>query len=470
MTPEKRKIAAECFRKGNEAIPKENWDYAIQMYTTSVKLVPDNLMFRQTLRATEQKKYGGNGTGGTMAGMRLMTVRGKIKKARYSKAWPLVEEAAEEGLAINPWDPQLNADLGDACREQGYEEVAIFAYEESLKKEPTNKDVNQLLAEMLEERGEFVRATSCWERILKVEPLNGAARSKIQSLQTKAVIERGGYEGAENTRGMAMSDHEVAKRLGKNREGKEADGPGQSVEADLQRAIRKDPASKDNYLKLADYYKREGKLLETEAAYRKALEVVGGGDLGIREMVEDSQLEVLRHNLNLAKEEAANNPDKPELRKTAGALAAELMQREIEVFSTRSERYPADMRLKFDLASRYMKLAKWQLAIPLFQAATSDQRIKGESLIQLGQCFMYDKKLKLAYRQFETAIPLISHDTQPDLYKTLFYSMGRLCEEMKDIAGAEKHYLEVLAVDYSYRDTVARLEKLQEGGDTGAAG
>ena len=38
-----------------------------------------------------------------------------------------------------------------------------------------------------------------------------------------------------------------------------ADGPGQSEEADLQRAIRKDPDNKDGYLKMADYYKRNGK-------------------------------------------------------------------------------------------------------------------------------------------------------------------------------------------------------------------
>src|SRR5262245_57386676 len=83
----KRKLAAECWRKGNEALPKENWDYAIQMYFTSAKVVPDNLMYRQSLRGAEYKKYGDNKKGAAMASMKLMGTKGKIKKCRMSKDW-----------------------------------------------------------------------------------------------------------------------------------------------------------------------------------------------------------------------------------------------------------------------------------------------------------------------------------------------------------------------------------------------
>lgn len=467
MSPEqKKKVAGDCFRKGNEAIPKENWDFAIHMYTTSVQMVPDNLMYRQTLRATEQKKYGGNGSGASMAGMKLVSSKTKIKKARYNKAWADLDAAAEEGLAINPWDPQLNADLGDAAKELGYMEVAIFAYEESLKKDPTNKEINKVLAAMLEERGEYVRAKSCWERILKMDPYNGEARSKMTSLDASSVMDRGGYEGATSTKGV-MADHEVARRLGKTQDGK-ADGPGMSVEADLQRAIRKEPANKDNYLKLGDYYKREGEHEKAAEQLTKALEV-SGGDISIREMLEDVQLDLLRENLTRAKDAAANKPDEPDLKKQAGEIARELLQREIETMSARTTRYPADMRIKFELGQRYMRVQKWQLAIPLFQASRADERIKGESLIALGKCFAYDKKLQLARRQFESAIPAVNLDDKPDVYKDLFYSLGRLCEEMQDSKGAEQYYQEVLGVDYNYRDTVARLDNLQSQSGSGTA-
>jgi len=451
-----KKIAADCWRRGNEALPKENWDYAIDMYSTSVKLFPDNLTYRQSLRFTEYNKYGKNGTGAKMAGMRLMTVKGRIKKARMSKDWQAIDATAEEGLRINPWDVQLNFELGDACRARGFHEVAIFAYEEALKKEPLNVPINKALAGVLEERGEYKRAAECWRRIAKAEPNNSEARSKMIELDTKKVLDHGGYEGAETTRGV-MADHEIARRLNL---GKEADAPGMSLEADLQRAIRKEPANKDNYLKLADLYRRDGKLENAEELLKKALDI-SGGNIGIREQLEDVQLEMMRKAVETAKELFRAKRDDEALKQRAVDLANELLKREIEVFAGRVERYPQDMRMKYELAARYMKLQKWQLAIPLFQQSRGDQRIKGDALVALGKCFFYDKKPQLARRQFEAATAEVKYEEQPDLFKDMYYSLGRICEEMQDRAVAEECYQKVLEVDYGYRDTVKRLDALQ---------
>ena len=450
------KIAADCWRRGNEAVQKENWDYAIQMYFTAVKLRPDNLTYRQSLRFAEYKKYNGNGTGASMASMRSMGSKGKVKKCRMSKDWPGVDVAAEEGLQVNPWDLGFNTDVGDAAKTLGFAEVAIFAYEEVLKKDPGNKDVNKSLALVLEERGEYKRAADCWRRILKQEPTNGEARSKITGLDTKGVMDRGGYEGADSTRGV-MAAHEVARRLGGDNKG----GPGDSPLADLERQVRKDPANKDLLLKLADMYRREGRLEEAEQNLTKALEI-SGGNMNIREVLEDVQLDLMAKAVTVAKEQFRANPTDEVKKQQAIAMATEHINREVEILSARTERYPQDMRMKFELATRLMKQQKWQAAIPLLQQSRSDPRVKGESLINLGKCFGYDKKPQLARRQFEAAVPDINHDTQPDLFKDLFYSLGRLCEEMQDKAAAEENYQKVLEVDYNYRDTVKRLDKLQE--------
>lgn len=457
-SPEKIKIAADCWRKANEAVPKENWDYAIQMYLTSVKLVPDNVMYRQSLRGTEYKKFDDNKTGAKMANMRLMGVKTKLKKCKMSKDWAGVAEACEEGLQVNPWDPQLGADLGDALNALGYAEVAIFAYEESLKVDPTNIAVNKAMAALLEERGEYPRAIECWKRILKVDPNSGEARSKMTALDARSVMDRGGYEGAESTRNV-MAPHEIAKRLGKNQN---ADGPGVSVEADLQRAIRKEPANKDNYLKLADYYKREAQLEQAEEQLLKALEV-SGNDISVREILEDVQMAMMTKTLHITKEQARSAPADASLKQRAGELANELLKRELEIFAGRVERYPNDMRLKFELASRYMRIKKWQLAIPLFQQSRGDPRLKGESLFSLGKCFYYDGKAQLGIRQFEAAMADIKHDEKPDLFKDLNYSAGRLYEELKNPSAAEEAYQRVLEIDYGFKDTVERLNKLQGG-------
>jgi tetratricopeptide (TPR) repeat protein len=228
----------------------------------------------------------------------------------------------------------------------------------------------------------------------------------------------------------------------------------------MERAVRKDPTNKDNLLKLADLYRREARLEDAEASLQKALEA-SGGNINIREVLEDVQLELMAKAVTIAKEQFRAAPTDEVKKQRAVALAAELLNREVEVFSARTERYPQDMRLKFELATRFMKQQKWQAAIPLLQQSRSDPRVKGESLVNLGKCFAYDKKAQLARRQFEAAIPEINHESQPDLYKDLFYSLGRLCEELQDKQAAEEYYQKVLEVDYTYRDAVKRLDGLQ---------
>lgn len=461
MAPDMKKIAADCWRTGSQAMAKENWDYAIEMFGRAVSMVPDNLMYRQSLRGVEYRKYNNNMTGAKMASMKLMGVRTKIKKARMSKDWQGLERAAEEGLAVNPWDAGLNADLGEACRNLGFEEVAVFAYQRAVESDRENKEFNVSLAELYEERGEYTEAIKVWQRVQKIDPLDGDARSKVTQLQGQVALDRGGYAGKGDSDG-GLDDQEVARRLGRNTSGT-VDGPGMSEEADLQRAIRKEPENAANYLKLADYYRRQRDLEKAAEIYQQAVEV-SGGDVNIREQLEDVQLDILRHNLELAKEAVANNGEDDTAKRNAAALAREVLQREIEVLSSRVERYPSDQRLKFDLGQRFMRAKKYAEAIPLFQQSVNDQRLSADALVALGECFIHEKKGGLAKRQLEKAAPKIDKLDKPDLFKKTHYYLGRLCEEGNETAAAEDHYNEILEIDYNYRDTLQRLEKLQESG------
>jgi tetratricopeptide (TPR) repeat protein len=281
----------------------------------------------------------------------------------------------------------------------------------------------------------------------------------VQELSTRKVLDRGGYETAGTTRQISTTSGAVNAR--------DADGPGMSQEADMQRAIRKDPENKDNYLKLAEFYRRDGKLPEAEEQLSLAFEKTGGKDLTIRELIEDVQLERMRGDLAKAKSDAAQS-GADEHKQAAAKLAGELLRREMEVFKTRVERYPSDMKVKYELGMRYMRVKNWKDAIPLFQQSRGDTRIKAESMISLGKCFAYDGKIPLARRQFESAVAEVDFEDKPDAFKDVHYSLGRLAEEMKDLAVAEEEYQKVIEVDYGFRDCVQRLEALQSRGKEGA--
>lgn len=472
MAVDKNKIAGDCWKRGTEALGKQNWDYAIEMFRQASKFVSDNLLYRETLRGAEEKKFGNNGTGARLANAKLMGVRGKIKKSRMTKNWEQVDSLAEDGLAINPWDAALNIDLGDACTARaeaavdagneslasGFQSIGIFAYSRALKVHADSKPLNRSLAYLYEARRDYRAAIACWERIHRIDPLDAEARSKSSQLAAESTIDHANFDDAQSTRDV-MADHEIAKRLGT---GQAVDGPGMSAEADMHRAIRKEPENADNYLKLADFYVRVSKLSEAEELLRKALEL-SGDDPNIKEKLEDVELDQLRKYVTESKNLAKNKPGDPSLKQRAISLETELVKREIEIFTAREKRYPSDMRLKLELAQRLARFKKWQLAIPLLQRAVTDTRVRGEALVRLGICFIGDKKPQLARHQLEQATSEVDHELNPKMYKEMLYLLGTICESAGDIPDALKHYSTLLSVDYGYKDAVKRLENLQSG-------
>ena len=455
----KKKFAAESFKKGTEAMAKQNWDYAIQMTGQAVKLQPGNLLYRQTLRGCERRKYP-KGTGAKMAGMRLMGVKGSIKKSRMTKNWIQLDQSAEEGLELVPWDADLNADCGEATANLGFVDVAVQCYRWAVESDPNNKILLKALGLLLEQKGEFIEAIKYWDRAFKLDPLDMEARSKITQLNASSVIRDGDFTEEDGTK-KERSIEDIRKAIGKQTAagGGAADGPGQSEEADLQRIVRKDPDNKNGFLKLADFYKRAGRLEEAGGMYQKALEL-SGGDPNIREQVEDVELDLMRKSVDLAKANATQKPGDEEADAMAKAQASELIKREVETYRTRVERNPNDMKLKFILGERFYKLKMYSQAIPLFQAAVQDSRLEGAALLLLAKCFINDKKGILARKQLEKAVPKLNAIEHKDSFLEAHYYLGRLCEEGKDYGKAEEHYGEVLAVDYEYKDALKRMESL----------
>lgn len=452
---QKKKIATDCFKRGNEAMIKQNWEYCCQMFRQSVDLVPENLLFRQSLRGVTERRYNSNGTGATGSGLRLMGTRAAIKKNRMQSDWKSVMKTCEDGLALNPWDSGMQADLGDALKALGYLEPALWSYERAVKGDPNNKEYLKTLGFLYEGRGKYDEAIEAFTKVARIDKLDGEARQKVVSLTAQKVMHRGGYENAEDIR-------QVHKVLDDKVNKDSADGPGMSVQADLERAVRKDAANKDNYLKLADFLLRDGQLEKAAETLKKALEV-SGGEIKIREQYEDVDLDLMRRAVGLSKEEHLADKEDNFAKRKYQELRAELLKREIEIFSSRIERYPQDMKLKFELGELYMQDKRHQLAIPLFQKSRGDARRKVPSLINLGKCFISDKQYTLARRQFEQALPDCKPDENQELFVELNYFAGRVCEELKDKEAAIRYFQTVLEYDYDYKDNRERLDRLEKG-------
>src|SRR5690606_4351187 len=113
----KSKIAQTLFGHGNTALQKQNFAYAVECFGKCTKLVPDNLIYRQSLRGAEKLHYKDNKKGAAMAGLKMKPAMASLKWAKTRKKWADVMQAAEDALVFNPWDVQCHFELANAAME-----------------------------------------------------------------------------------------------------------------------------------------------------------------------------------------------------------------------------------------------------------------------------------------------------------------------------------------------------------------
>ena len=452
MDDKQQRIAAECFRKANDAFNRKNFDYAADMYAKCAMLSPANLTYRVALRGSQQKKYGDNGSGaGSLAKMKMGGHRKTAKKARGKGDFKAASVALEQALDLNPWDVTSNQELSQLAMEAEWEEVAEFAIKSAWQQDKQNEELSQEFADVLAERRKFQEAAKLYEHLAAMVPGNGEYRAQISRMLTRHTTESAKFEDAQKSTDMAadgtMASHEIEKRIGKEET--------LSTEQELARATRKEPENYEAWQKYAAHLLKSKKYPEALEAANMALSLQEN-DQAATEMKEDAELGILSAKLMSAKEAG----DADATREAGKAL----LKREIEVMTNRVKRYPQDMRHKYELAQRLMRIRKYPAAIPLLQKASTSPKYEARAFSALGKCFLKENKAGLARGQFERALAKLHPENDRDEVLEAHYLLGRIYEQLKKPEEAEKHYGEVLVLEYDYEDAKDRLEGLQAAG------
>jgi tetratricopeptide (TPR) repeat protein len=310
-------------------------------------------------------------------------------------------------------------------------------------------EMNRLYARALRERGMFDQAIAAWQRVLKAKPDDDEARRANANLQVERTIKKGGYEEAETSTDLMVDKEAQSERM----HGTVAI----SREQQLEKLIAKKPEEIATYLELADLHTREERYPEAEEVLTRALQV-SGGDVGIREKVEDAQLRGARQNLRVA-EKSAQEEKTPAAVNLYNKMRTELNNLELEVYRSRVERYPSQLGYRFELAVRLKRAGQFKEAIPKFQEASADPKRKAQVHVELGECFQHIKQYPLAMSNYEAAIAAVP-DRDIDLRKLSLYRAATLAMGLKDVDKAEKYLTQLASLDFAYRDVADRLEKI----------
>ena len=135
------------------------------------------------------------------------------------------------------------------------------------------------------------------------------------------------------------------------------------------------------------------------------------------------------------------------------------MIRETELFRAKAERFPNETGHRLDLGLRLLKLDKIDEAIAELQVARRDDRLKGKASLYLGLCFRKRNNWRLAQRNFEEALPLLTTTADESTRKEVLFQLATGSAENGELPRAMDLGHELANIDFAYKNIGKLLDE-----------
>lgn len=439
----------DAMKKGGA---KTNFDYANDLYSQCVLGDPGNIHYIKALLDNLYAKAGPPKKQGKLSSWFGGSSKAGLKKISAKGDWLAVLKAGLACLKATPYDAEALIAMAEASEKLKHFDAQLAYLKAARRAAPRNPDINRTCADALTRRGRFDDAIECWRRVAEADPSDEKAEQMIAKLAVDKTIKHGNYEQAESTTDTMADKQAQAERKGEA----EKVTPEQKFRA----AIAANPSDLNPYLELSEILTQQDRHEEAEPVLTQALQI-SGGDMKIREYLEDCQMRVARNQVRVAERRAAEDKTE-EAKQLAQQMLGNLNRLEIQVFSSRVDRYPANTGLKYELGLRLRRGGNYNEAIKILQQARNDPKKKGQANLELGDCFRMIKQYPLAVQAYEAALEALP-PKEDDARKQAMYWAGKVAlAALRDYEKAEKHLNALAGVDFNYKDLAALLDKLTE--------
>ncbi len=449
--------AIAFFERGEQVASTDNFDYAIEMYLEGIKRAPDALELGHIpLRRVALIRQGKGGKKPSMLE--------RIKK-RNAKD-PLEELINAEGLlAKDPDNLAYAQDMLKAAVKGGWNRTAgwIADLVFSAIRNQDKPDISELqfLKDVYEKLQKFDLAVAAAMLAAAADPDNGALADEVKNVSARAAMFKGKYDQGKDFSG-SIKDKESQELLhSQDAVVKTDDYKAKSV-ALARKKLAEEPNSYVNRIKLCDALVELG----SDESYNEAVSMLkkyyrDTKDFAYRRYLGEIEIKYHRRKLALARQSYSGNTGNEELKKAIMQMTAKLNKLEFDHFELCVRNYPTDMKFKYELALRYLLRRDFDKAIPLFQDARKEPRLKIFAMNKLGICFFHKAWYDDAIDIFNEAIDSYEIDDN-DIAKELRYNLARSLEESKKHKEALEIFRKLAQIDYEYKDVRQRIDALRK--------
>lgn len=445
--------ARPLYKRASEAAQRQNYDYAIELMVQVLELEPAFLDGRKLLRSIQMKLFQNlNVVSRKMAGMKAAT---EAMKAQVSlkKSPPQALVEAEKALNIDPTNSTALAAAAEAAEAMELPETAAFLLESAVQQKPNDVKMLKRLGALYARTGENDKAYKAYERVIKLDPADADAFKAMKDATAEGALKKGGWN-EDGTYRDKMKDKEEAKALEQQSRVVKSEEMVANLINETYEKLARDPKNLALARQLARLYAQNNEFENALGLFDQILQLQGN-DPALEKEITDTKLKQV--GLEISKKETAlqQAPDNEALKQELAKAVQDRDNFLLEECEKRVQRYPNDLDFRYELGQQYFQRDNIKGAIQQFQLAIKNPKLRVSVLNYLGQCFLKQKLMDIAIRQFATAESEIP--TMDDTKKEVLYNLGVAYEMKGDKERSGECYQKVYEVDMSYRDVAKRL-------------
>ncbi len=446
----------ELYEKGNAALQKKNYDYAIAIYNQVLQNEPGFYEAREALRATQFQKAGSGG-GFFKKFFGNAGSSPQLAKAQFALRSNPAEamSACEQVLNGDPSQTLAHKLLAEAAMNAGYARTAVLSLEIAAKNNPGDGEIARRLAEALAAAGQAGRAESIYAELLKSNPNDPDLLQASKNAAAQRTMKEGGYGALESGTGSyrdVLRDKDQTAALEQEQRTVQTGDEGSSLVEEYKRRLEKEPGNRRLLRALAELQEGRQELDEAIGYYRRLAEADGASpDPAIERAIEEIELRKLERTAGQLDPAA----DDFETRKVE--LEKQRKELQLEQARRRVARYPMDLQLRFELGVLCFTAGRVGEAIQEFQKAQAHPGRKIQAMYYLGRCFAQRGMNDLAVRTLQNALK--EKPAFDDEKKEIVYSLAGVLEKMGKREEAIEQYKLIYEVDIGYQDVAQKVDE-----------
>jgi tetratricopeptide (TPR) repeat protein len=451
LPPDSRRLHT----KGVEAIQRENFEYAIELFMQVLRGAPGCVEVRRALRRAQ------SGRAGVKSGLFRKMLSGASTAPLVARGQIALRSNPEEALQIAEQilSSAPNSTAGhklaaEAALAMELPRTAVLSLEVLAQDHPLDKDIVIQFGNTLGDIGEEARAERALVELQRQMPNDHDVSQALKNLSARRTLKEGGYDQAEQEgssyREMLKDKTEAVRLEQENRTVQTEDAAERLIAEYETRLAGADAGSVKLMRSLAELYTQKKRFAEARKYYDLLKATDAASDSGLDKAVADMCVRELEHRMALL------DPTADDYSVKQAELAANKQAMQLEECRRRVEKYPTDMALRYELGVLYFNADRIGEAIQEFQKAQTNPHKRILAMSYLAQCFGRRKMYDLGARTLQNALKekLVFDDEKKDL----IYNLGVMLENMGKKEEAMEQFKQIYEMDIGYRDVAARVD------------